>query len=193
MKRIIGAAIAACVLAWAGTASAAVVFDQWTYSYGPMTYADQANYPATGTPVNMTVASRPAILDAALWFRLDNFTIDAVRISNATPGNLVRLGVGNHVIGDDYLGVVGADGTFDWTGSLTPVQGKYNYSFFHIIVGPLINGRMDYATRFDLDQLTFSGTIPGIVPEPATWAMMIIGFGGVGSMLRRSRQRVLIA
>jgi len=26
------------------------------------------------------------------------------------------------------------------------------------------------------------------VPEPATWAMMIMGFGGVGAMLRRRRQ-----
>jgi hypothetical protein len=26
-----------------------------------------------------------------------------------------------------------------------------------------------------------------VVPEPATWAMMIMGFGGVGSLLRRRR------
>ena len=28
----------------------------------------------------------------------------------------------------------------------------------------------------------------GAVPEPATWAMMILGFGGVGATLRRRRQ-----
>jgi len=28
----------------------------------------------------------------------------------------------------------------------------------------------------------------GVVPEPATWAMMILGFGGVGATLRRRRQ-----
>jgi PEP-CTERM motif len=28
---------------------------------------------------------------------------------------------------------------------------------------------------------------PGGVPEPATWAMMIIGFGGVGAVIRRRR------
>jgi hypothetical protein len=27
----------------------------------------------------------------------------------------------------------------------------------------------------------------GVVPEPATWAMMIIGFGAAGSVLRRRR------
>ena len=27
----------------------------------------------------------------------------------------------------------------------------------------------------------------GVVPEPSTWAMMLLGFGGVGAALRRSR------
>ena len=31
------------------------------------------------------------------------------------------------------------------------------------------------------------------IPEPATWAMMIMGFGGVGSMLRRRRSSALTA
>lgn len=31
---------------------------------------------------------------------------------------------------------------------------------------------------------------PGAVPEPATWAMMISGFGGAGMMLRRRRSSV---
>ena len=30
-------------------------------------------------------------------------------------------------------------------------------------------------------------TPPGGVPEPATWAMMLLGFGGLGAMLRRGR------
>ena len=35
------------------------------------------------------------------------------------------------------------------------------------------------------DNLNLSST--GAVPEPATWAMMIIGFGAAGSMIRRRR------
>jgi hypothetical protein len=34
---------------------------------------------------------------------------------------------------------------------------------------------------------TFSVIPQGGVPEPATWAMMIIGFGGVGALIRRRR------
>ena len=32
-------------------------------------------------------------------------------------------------------------------------------------------------------------SISSAVPEPATWAMMIIGFGAIGSMVRTSRRR----
>jgi hypothetical protein len=38
---------------------------------------------------------------------------------------------------------------------------------------------------FEVDNA--AGTLAA-VPEPATWAMMILGFGGVGAMLRRSRR-----
>ena len=33
----------------------------------------------------------------------------------------------------------------------------------------------------------------GIVPEPATWAMMLIGFGGMGALLRRQRRQAATA
>ena len=36
---------------------------------------------------------------------------------------------------------------------------------------------------------TFEGAVAGAVPEPATWAMMISGFGLVGASMRRSRRK----
>ena len=44
---------------------------------------------------------------------------------------------------------------------------------------------------------SYAGTIAftpaaGVVPEPAAWALMIVGFGGTGVMLRR-RQKVAIS
>ena len=42
----------------------------------------------------------------------------------------------------------------------------------------------DYQDQFTWAQFSLSA-----VPEPATWAMMIIGFGAAGSMVRRSRRR----
>ncbi|WP_205854112.1 PEPxxWA-CTERM sorting domain-containing protein [Phenylobacterium kunshanense] len=35
--------------------------------------------------------------------------------------------------------------------------------------------------------------VQGAVPEPATWAMMILGFGGVGALLRHRRMNPLAA
>lgn len=40
----------------------------------------------------------------------------------------------------------------------------------------------------DLRQLRISGFTPGAVPEPATWAMMLLGFGIVGGAMRRRRK-----
>ena len=33
---------------------------------------------------------------------------------------------------------------------------------------------------------------PGSVPEPATWAMMLLGFGGIGMAMRRRRKKGLL-
>lgn len=44
------------------------------------------------------------------------------------------------------------------------------------------------ANSFEIDNLA----IPG-VPEPTTWGLMIVGFGGIGAMLRRRRQAAVFA
>jgi hypothetical protein len=44
------------------------------------------------------------------------------------------------------------------------------------------------ANSFEIDNLA----IPG-VPEPTTWGLMIMGFGGIGAMLRRRRQTAAFA
>ena len=38
-----------------------------------------------------------------------------------------------------------------------------------------------------------SGGGPNVVPEPGTWTMMILGFGGVGALMRRRRQALALA
>jgi len=44
-----------------------------------------------------------------------------------------------------------------------------------------------------LDDVTVTGLATGAVPEPSTWALVLIGFGGLGTALRRRRQAVCAA
>lgn len=46
----------------------------------------------------------------------------------------------------------------------------------------------DGATGFTYNVGARDAFAPGGVPEPATWAMMLVGFGGMGALLRRSRR-----
>jgi hypothetical protein len=51
-----------------------------------------------------------------------------------------------------------------------------------------IHGRQDPATIW-FDTVSVVPTVAG-VPEPATWAMMLLGFGGIGFALRRKNRQV---
>ncbi len=44
-----------------------------------------------------------------------------------------------------------------------------------------------------LDGVTFTPDVVPGVPEPATWAMLLVGFGGVGALARRRRSGVVAA
>jgi len=46
----------------------------------------------------------------------------------------------------------------------------------------------DYRQLFG-NALAFTGAATSAAPEPASWAMMVIGFGGMGAMVRSNRRR----
>ncbi len=53
-------------------------------------------------------------------------------------------------------------------------------------------GPFQIETRFGLQSIGSIAAVSG-VPEPATWAMMLLGFGGIGYSMRRRRLAVGIA
>ena len=56
-----------------------------------------------------------------------------------------------------------------------------------------VNGTYQSSVAFNnsgFSTLTISGsTSRAAVPEPATWAMMLFGFGGIGAAMRQSRRK----
>lgn len=60
-----------------------------------------------------------------------------------------------------------------------------------------INGENFYATAdlINVNGLTgnVGATLAAVVPEPATWALFILGFGGIGGAMRSRRQRASYA
>lgn len=87
------------------------------------------------------------------------------------------------------LGNIGATG--DKEGNVT-----FDLSQF---AGQVVNLRFQYQSDnfafgdgILIDNLTVTGTkMASAVPEPATWAMMILGFGLAGAALRRRRETAL--
>lgn len=78
----------------------------------------------------------------------------------------------------------------DWTDDLTLASGDglalRSYTFTTTVAGSLIfadDGPGNQQGNI-LDEITLSSA----VPEPATWAMMIVGFGLTGSMVRSARR-----
>jgi hypothetical protein len=140
------------------------------------------------------------------------FTFDlkgaGVTISNLTSGFSVAKLSKNATtfdqppFGDNWLSAI------SYTGSAK--QGNAGSSLSFVVddtlhdlttaslqLGDTYGGKKIYASA-DIFQNGATGnvgaTMTGGVPEPATWAMMLVGFGGLGVAMRRARrQRVLTA
>lgn len=110
------------------------------------------------------------------------------------------------IFGFDGDGICGYQGV-DCSGNQNDNTGYGGpISFFTNISQDLMSGTVNFqggladggSTFFALEdpinasQITTPGQIGG-VPEPATWAMMLLGFFGLGAMARSSRRRAALA
>ena len=66
-----------------------------------------------------------------------------------------------------------------------------SYRYISIFFSGSADG--EAATPGSLNEVRLFDGAPGAVPEPATWAMMILGFGACGVAMRRSRRRTALA
>lgn len=63
--------------------------------------------------------------------------------------------------------------------------------FYYFFAGKN-TGSIDLNWQASSNLTLFSTGAPGGVPEPATWALMILGFGGIGTAMRRNKAKVRV-
>lgn len=193
-------------------------FTGWTVNLGPspqgtapvvINYNQASNYPtgafgeAIGTN-NVSSASPDAVGSRLAYFSSDT-------ANPHTLSQLVNLVAGvRYDIGFDYYAPAnGISNPFDATlgflvngasvGSVltagspsgTPAQTWLNFSSSFVATS---TGAQNVAFRFNGGGVTAADFgvdrvyVTAAVPEPGTWALMLIGFGAVGASMRRTRR-----
>lgn len=186
MRSLLLAVVAAVTLS-AGSAAAF----PGEYEIPSFPLPDIAGHEAVyGTPDDPKYWEGPDLNDVSLVTFRSHGLIDLLinfKIKDATPGAIVTLGMPVSEKGQSaHIGVVSEDGTFEsgWIPSYTTTDG---YGFNLLVIGPLYAGGATQRDPFDMYDFMAKGTQGPAVPEPATWALMILGFGAVGASVRRRR------
>ncbi|HZZ69148.1 MAG TPA: PEPxxWA-CTERM sorting domain-containing protein [Phenylobacterium sp.] len=206
MGKVLLAAASAVAIAWtAGAAQAGVivntegVFDASIDAFGPLgqtfvaidsnlvsigfAYSD-LNPTEPNDPVTVSLYSGAGGLDSSghvegTLIASQSVTLPLVLPTTGDPPSIIDTDFsGVHMtVGDAYTAVVSATSF-----KVAVVYGADGYD-----QGNTINNLSECSTGCDLDFRIVGSDATGGVPEPASWALLITGFGGVGAMLRRGR------
>lgn len=104
----------------------------------------------------------------------------------------VALGVWEIVYENGITGYSVANGDFSTFGDFVAIQAQADSYLAAVLNGPLGDARdLGALVAFDNQSQVFlvGGGAGGGVPEPATWAMMILGFALIGGALRQQKAR----
>jgi hypothetical protein len=205
MHKIAKTSLALVVLlsgaAWAQSASAAAVFSDDFNSYnGQLNWSPPSNWTAPGPGAVDLIGETPS--GTSFDFYPGNGGYVDLHGSNGLPGTLQTIqsfAAGTYTLTFDLGGNARGDvakttdfslGNFSSSlllaSSDTLALRSYTFTTTggQLIFSDLVGGNGNIGNI--LDNVTL---ISGAVPEPATWAMLLLGFGGIGAMLRSSRRR----
>jgi len=172
---------------------------------GSLHVLDQAGETGVYAPTEVLGNQDSAYGGTITWdvgdLRNDNANYTAI-VLYGLPGVAVTAGrVLPTTVGLTTFSVTLTEANFvNFTGGFVPGSSPVSGATFHAILSNLsgIAFRTEWATGADdsrFDNAVFEGfTVPGAgggaVPEPASWALMIAGFGLAGATLRRRRTRL---
>ena len=201
MKKI---ALAAALL---GSAVSMPAFAQTTVNFDTST--DPASYASQGLALNgftitsntfgnaVAVPSTPNYANADATGSTISFVdpiTGAARTSNGFGLTIPGLNLGNGYYAGATLSFLGAGGLLLGTQTFAPVgpdafRGPVQYANNIANISSVVFTRIENSrgpALFPIDDVTFSlNAVTGAVPEPATWGMMILGFGVMGVAVRR--------
>lgn len=132
---------------------------------------------------NLDDGRKPTILfDADFGARITNFSFDLLNYTTGLEQVLSVFDIGGNLLKSFVLPVVatGPQGPFDFAqDDYTPYSVDSTNGIGSLSIGPFGS-----EGNVSIDNLSVTLTA---IPEPATWAMMISGFGLAGASLRRRR------
>lgn len=206
--RQLSAALTCCAVLVATPALAGTIFVPPSDTTGHV-YSTNANdgY-ADGRGVVFTPTSNYTLTNVALYQDLTNVTLSyTLRLATATTG---FVGGGTILSSGSQLATTSGLQFVDFALAPTVLtagtyyfldfsfSGNSNENFFYDQTGAQPYSQAGFAgidgtqagntSNFVLARIRLNGDVAA-VPEPATWAMMLIGFGGIGLTIRRAKRR----
>lgn len=209
MRKLLYGLIGASALAMASAVSAAtVVLTPGTVLSGPpqLAIGESATFLVSGNPASgpLTASLTHIGIPAGSFEDFFTFTILQDGFGSGSVTTSVNLGDLLGITNLDFTGVTvnGLSATPEYrdasnTICFTPGVGTCgNVETFAIQNVPIINGVLNtiHITGLSRGNGSYGGQAtfaPGAVPEPATWAMMLFGFGAIGFTMRRKRAAAL--
>ena len=127
--------------------------------------------PSSGSPATLTFSVATSFL-SFLWGSPDLYNSLVI---NSTTGGVT----GNQTFTATSLGFPTTNGS----------QSVSQYVRFQGVAGTRINS-VQFSNVPSADAFESANFSIAAVPEPATWALMLVGFGGVGFAMRRRKSKV---
>jgi hypothetical protein len=195
-SRAIGAALAILALAAAAPANAAIVAFSGTESNDTPT-------PGPGAPcvgMQLLVSFNPSNSTAAGTSNLGDFGPSMTHCLTKPPTTY-----SGGVFEFDFAAGDELSGTYSGELDLTTVPLVFGSTVDFVVTGGTGRflgatgafegvGTLDRTVPRPLNNLTFSGTLDlPAIPEPSSWALMLVGFFGLGATLRRRRATAFAA
>lgn len=155
----------------------------------------------TGSPTGPLALAPSGTIDVAMW---DPFVSPVSNSLLSQPGNSAPLSILFDTLANSFTFTMGSSsagstvniGAYDafgiLTGSMTLTMGD-GYNIYTLTGLGTFKG-LTFSNDNDPSGVRFqnmSYNSVGGVPEPATWAMMLIGFGAIGLSIRAPRRKVL--